>query len=350
MKSFVLDIKDLNFMLLPHHWIDFKQFCLKSLNFITSISQISFFSNAPNESCTFKINRMKYKLIIMLSLCFFWLHSIGCSHATCMKNQVKAGQFIYYSGSSINILQQLKDKVEATKLTNPVDVVVIDPGHGGRDKGCSGASSIEKIITLQLSKQLKTLIAEHLPGVKVILTRERDKFISLKKRADIANSNKADIFISVHCNYLRNASKFRGSETFVLGTDPDNNSTEAIALRENKSIVLEDAYLESYAGYDPLSPEGFIMLSLFQNFFLENSIVLAQLVDTELNNSLEGKSKGVKQGAFVVLKESNMPSILVEAGYLSNIQDETLLLSETGQQKISQAILNAIVAYKHYIE
>jgi len=286
----------------------------------------------------------------MLWLCCFWLYGSACMRTTCISNQVTAQHKLNYENSPEGMLKQLKALISSKRYTNPVDVVVIDPGHGGRDRGCSGASSIEKLITLQLSKILKELIEEQIPDIKVILTREIDKFISLKKRAEIANSNHADIFISVHCNYLRNAKDFRGSETYVLGSEPNNESAEAVALRENISITLEESYLDSYGGYDPFSPEGFIMLSLFQNLFLDNSILLAQLVDTEFNKNMEVKSKGVKQGAFVVLKETNMPSILVETGYLSNKQEEALLSSPSGQQKISQAMLNAIVLYKHHVE
>ena len=209
---------------------------------------------------------------------------------------------------------------------------------------------MEKKITLTVSKKLKKLINEQLPNLKVLLTREEDVFLSLKTRASIANQNQADIFISVHCNYLRNAKNFRGSETFVLGTNEDNEFTEEIEMRENESIVLEESYKENYAGFDPLTPESYIMFSMFQNLYLENSIVLATLVDAELGHSTSVKSKGVKQGAFVVLKEANMPSILVETGYLSNKYDEALLKSSKGQDAIVQAILNAIIGYKHLVE
>jgi len=189
-----------------------------------------------------------------------------------------------------------------------------------------------------------------MPDVTVLLTRTSDKFISLKKRANIANENEADIFISVHCNYLRNAASFRGSETFIFGSDTKNEADENIAIRENESITFEDAYLDIYDGFDPYSPESYIMISMVQNLYLNNSIILAQLVDSEIETNTEVPSHGVKQGAFVVLKETNMPSILVETGYLSNLKDEVLLNSERGQNKVANALINAIKAYKHSVE
>jgi len=285
------------------------------------------------------------KHIIMLLFSAIWLHSNACSSHNC-SSSIEAHTIIYNQEGEIETLYQ--DFIKAYR-SNSVDVVVIDPGHGGKDKGCSGANSIEKIITLQISKKLKKLINRQMPEIKVLLTREEDTFVPLKKRAALANENKADIFISVHCNYLRNAAKFRGSETFVLGANPEDSDTEKIAMRENESISLEESYENIYDGFDPFSPESYIMFSMIQNIYLDNSIVLAQLVDGELENSTNVKSKGVKQGAFVVLRETNMPSILVETGYLSNSADEKLLSSSSGQSIIVQALINAIQAYDNAI-
>lgn len=291
---------------------------------------------------------MKYTLMILLSS--VWLYANACQLHHCAHN-IQARQFIHSQDGNLEALMgQIHASQCSFKETNPVDVIVLDPGHGGRDKGCSGESSIEKNITLELSKQLKKIIEHQLPDVKVILTRERDQFISLKNRANIANDNEADIFISIHCNYLRNAEYFRGSETFVLGRDESNIEAEELAARENSSISLEESYQENYGGFDPLSPESYILFSMIQNLHLDNSILLASFTEEELVNSTSVKSKGVKQGAFVVLKETNMPSILVETGYLSNEKDEQLLTTKKGQNAIVQGLFKGIVEYKQFVE
>lgn len=286
----------------------------------------------------------------MILLCTNWLYAQACQHHFCA-HDIPSDKLLHsQDGDMYALLNQVEKAMLEAKSNNPLDVLVIDPGHGGRDKGCSGASAIEKNITLALSKQLKQLIENQLPEIKVILTRERDKFISLKRRADIANENKADIFISIHCNYIRNASHLRGSETFVLGMEEDDTQSEKIASRENSSITLEESYKEKYSGFDPLSPESYIMFSMIQNLHLDNSIVLASFAEDELVKRTKVKSKGVKQGAFVVLKEANMPSILVETGYLSNEKDERLLTSSEGQNEIIQGLFNAIIGYKQFID
>ncbi len=274
----------------------------------------------------------------------------ACHLHQCSSN-IQANKFIHSQDGDLSaLLGQIYNLQELSDGINPVDVIVIDPGHGGRDRGCLGDSSIEKNITLELSKKLKELIENQLPEIKVILTRDRDKFISLKNRATIANENKADIFISIHCNYLRNADYFRGSETFVLGRDESNTSTELIATRENNSVSLEASYKDNYGGFDPLSPESYIMFSMIQNLHLDNSILLASFTEEQLVKSTAVKSKGVKQGAFVVLKEANMPSILVETGYLSNEKDEKLLTSRKGQNSIVDGLFKGIIAYKQFVE
>ena len=286
----------------------------------------------------------------MILFSLIWLYANACQAHHCASH-LHASHFLHsQDGDIAAILDQVSISYALSSSTNPIDVIVIDPGHGGRDKGCSGASSIEKNITLELSKKLKQIIKNQLPEIKVILTREKDKFVSLKNRASIANENQADIFISVHCNYLRNANYFRGSETFVLGRDESNTNSEITAARENSSISLEDSYKENYGGFDPLSPESYILFSMIQNLHLDNSILLASFTEEELVKSTSVKSKGVKQGAFVVLKETNMPSILVETGYLSNRKDETLLTSKKGQNAVVEGLFKGIIAYKQFVE
>ena len=290
------------------------------------------------------------KHILMLLFSSFWLYCNACHLHNC-PSTFDATSVIHYDGMHAeDLFSQLQGAINASDINNPVDMVVIDPGHGGNDGGCSGINSREKNITLQISKKLKALIENQLPSIKVLLTRDRDKFVSLKNRAALANDNNADIFISIHCNYLRNAPTFKGSETYVLGSDTEDLAAEALAMRENSSITFESSYESIYDGFDPYSPESFIMFSMFQNLHLDNSIVLAQLVDNELVDATKVASHGIKQGAFVVLKETNMPSILIETGYLSNKMDEQLLLSANGQNAVGHAILNAIQAYKLNLE
>lgn len=237
---------------------------------------------------------------------------------------------------------------EKSEIPFEVKTVVIDAGHGGHDPGCSGAHSREKHIALAISKKLAQLMKERLPGLRVILTRDKDVFIPLQERAAIANRNNADMFISIHCNYMPGSSATRGSETYVMGLHTADENLE-VAKRENAAILHEDNYMENYGGYDPNSPEGHIMLSMFQNAFLDQSILLANKVENRFAEA-ERKSRGVKQAGFLVLRETAMPSILIEAGFLSSRREEAYLKTAAGQEVIANAILEAFVEYKYEIE
>lgn len=237
---------------------------------------------------------------------------------------------------------------EKSEIPFEVKTVVIDAGHGGHDPGCSGAHSREKHIALAISKKLAQLMQERLPGLRVILTRDEDVFIPLQERAAIANRNNADMFISIHCNYMPGSSATRGSETYVMGLHTADENLE-VAKRENAAILHEDNYQENYGGYDPNSPEGHIMLSMFQNAFLEQSILLANKVEQRFAEA-ERKSRGVKQAGFLVLRETAMPSILIEAGFLSSRREEAYLKTALGQEVIANAILEAFIEYKYEVE
>jgi len=237
---------------------------------------------------------------------------------------------------------------EKSEIPFEVKTVVIDAGHGGHDPGCSGAHSREKHIALAISKKLAQLMQERMPGLRVILTRDKDVFIPLQERAAIANRNNADMFISIHCNYMPGSSATRGSETYVMGLHTADENLE-VAKRENAAILHEDNYQQTYGGYDPNSPEGHIMLSMFQNAFLDQSILLANKVEKRFAEA-ERKSRGVKQAGFLVLRETAMPSILIEAGFLSSRREEAYLKTAVGQEVIANAILEAFVEYKYEIE
>jgi N-acetylmuramoyl-L-alanine amidase len=227
-------------------------------------------------------------------------------------------------------------------VLNPVQKVVIDAGHGGKDPGGMGKNSHEKHIALKIAQLLSIGIRTNFPDVEVIMTRTDDTFIPLYERAAIANREGADLFISIHANIMPGSNATYGTETFVMGQHVAKHNL-AVAKRENASILWEDNVQENY-GYDPNSDQGHIMMRMFQHAFLERSILFAELVETEFADAGR-KSRGVKQAGFVVLKETTMPSVLVETGFMSNTKEETYLLSGVGQQKLANAILKAFSSY-----
>ncbi len=231
-----------------------------------------------------------------------------------------------------------------------IKTVVLDAGHGGIDAGCNGKNSKEKHIALNVVLKLGRAIETHFPTVKVIYTRSKDVFIPLYQRAAIANKNNADLFISVHCNALgHNAHLVMGSETYVMGLHTAEHNLE-VARRENESILLEEDYEKNYQGFDPNSDEGHIFLSMYQNAFLDQSILFAEKVEKNIKIKARRKSRGVKQAGFVVLKETTMPSVLIETGYLTNRKDEAFLMTNSGQAKIANAIFEAFKDYKLEVE
>ena len=226
--------------------------------------------------------------------------------------------------------------------------VVIDPGHGGNDAGCSGTHSKEKHIALGIAKYLRQYFQQNYPTLDVIMTRERDRFVTVERRAEIANSRQADLFISLHCNAMEKAEHIRGSETYVFGISEDE-TTLNVEERENAVIKLEDNYRSRY-GFDPESPEGYIMLSMYQHAYQAQSLQFADLIERRMHRVPNHRSRGVKKAAFVVLREATMPSVLVETGFLTNLTDEQLLLEPEGQRLIALAVFNAFVDYKMRVE
>lgn len=229
-----------------------------------------------------------------------------------------------------------------------IKTIVVDAGHGGHDPGCLGSGSREKDVALAIALKVSQGIRSQYPQIKVILTRESDVFIPLHERADIANKNDADLFISIHCNYIpTNQSRAHGTETYVMGLHTEKYNLE-VAKRENASILLEDDYQKHY-DYDPNSPEAHILLSMFQHAFLEQSILFADKVERQFKG-LNRKSRGVKQAGFLVLRRTVMPSVLIETGFLSHQEEEGFLLEEAGQANIAQAIVTAFTEYKTVVE
>lgn len=228
-----------------------------------------------------------------------------------------------------------------------IKTVVIDPGHGGHDPGCLGGNSREKHLALAISLRLAQELRTHYPGLNVMLTRDSDVFIPLHERAAIANRNDADLFISIHCNYMPGSSATQGSETYVMGLHTAEHNLK-VAKRENAAILLEENYEANY-DYDPNSPEGHIMLNMFQSAYLEQSILFAEKVEGHFARA-NRKSRGVKQAGFVVLKETTMPSVLVETGFLSNRAEEAYLMTEEGQSIVASSMLAAFEDYRRHVE
>lgn len=223
------------------------------------------------------------------------------------------------------------------------DIIVIDAGHGGHDPGAMGKNSKEKEIALQIALKIGKELNSINPSFRIIYTRTKDIFIPLHKRISLANKEKADLFISIHCNYVDNP-HVCGTETFVMGLHRAEENLN-VAKRENSSVLLESGYEANYEGYDPNSPVGHILLSMFQNIFLDNSIELASKVELYLEKRNNTSSRGVKQAGFVVLRQATMPSVLIETGFLSNPKEEEYLLSEKGQKEMAQSISTGVFSY-----
>ena len=222
--------------------------------------------------------------------------------------------------------------------------VVIDAGHGGKDPGARGTIINEKAINLAVALKLGSLISEKHNDVKVVYTRQTDVFIELDERANIANRNKADLFISIHTNAVKRGSAVTGTETYTLGLARTDENLE-VAMRENSAILLEDNYLQKYEGFDPTSSESYIIFEFMQNKHMEQSISLASEVQKYFS-SASRVNRGVRQAGFLVLRKTSMPSILVELGYISNKGEERYLASPEGQQKLASSIYNAFTKYK----
>ncbi len=231
-----------------------------------------------------------------------------------------------------------------------INTVIIDAGHGGKDPGTHGVSSREKDVALKIAQELGRIIKEYLKDVKVIYTRSNDTFIELEQRANIANKVGADVFISIHCNAVpRNTEKIYGTETYVMGLHTSKANFE-VAKRENSVILMEKNNKEVYEGFDPNSPDSYILFSLYQNAYLENSLNLAQKVEQQFKNRVGRNSRGVKQAGFLVLYRTSMPSVLVEVGYLTNKKEEKYLNDPLGQTYIASGIFRAFRDYKNELE
>lgn len=224
-------------------------------------------------------------------------------------------------------------------------VVVIDAGHGGHDPGAVGKISKEKNINLSVALQLGNLIKEQCPDTRVIYTRNKDVFIPLARRAEIANEAKADLFISIHTNSVGGNKSVQGASTWTLGLAKSDANLE-VAKRENSVILYEDDYKTRYAGFNPNSAESYIIFEFMQDKYMSQSVHLASLVQKEFKQTGKRIDRGVHQAGFLVLKASAMPSILIELGFISNPAEERYLNSDTGKKTLANSIFQAFLTYK----
>ncbi len=226
--------------------------------------------------------------------------------------------------------------------------IVIDAGHGGRDAGALGFSSKEKDINLRVALAVGKLIERNMQDARVVYTRSADVFVELDERASIANRCKADLFVSIHTNSTaagRSGTSAQGTETYTLGMHRAADNL-AVAKRENSVITMESDYEERYEGFDPSSSESYIIFELMQDEYMKQSVRFASLVQTEFAATAGRVNKGVFQAGFLVLRNTSMPSALIELGFINNRAEEQFLNSQAGVEKMSRSIYNAIRAYR----
>lgn len=222
--------------------------------------------------------------------------------------------------------------------------LVIDAGHGGHDAGAIGAYSKEKDINLKVALAFGRLVENNCPDVKVVYTRKTDVFIPLQRRADIANNNKADLFVSVHTNALPAGRQAYGSETYTLGM-ARANANLAVAKRENSVITLESDYKSTYQGFDPNKAESYVIFEFMQDKFMKQSVDLATCIQRQYA-SAGRPNKGVHQAGFLVLRNTSMPSVLTELGFITTPSEEAYLNSQQGVTELSRSIYNGFLAYR----
>ena len=234
-----------------------------------------------------------------------------------------------------------------------LSTIVIDPGHGGHDPGCISADrkTQEKNIALDIARRLSRKIEASLPGVKAVLTRSDDRFVTLSGRADIANDIGADLFISIHVNAQAKGTSANGysihclGQSSVQGNDLFSKNLE-LCKRENSVILLEDDYKTRYQGFDPSDPQSYILFSLMQNAHLEHSLMFAEDVANAMKGGPIARSRGVSQDPFWVLWRTTMPSVLVEVGFITNASDLSAMRTQEGRDKIAENLLKAVQTFK----
>ena len=230
--------------------------------------------------------------------------------------------------------------------------LVIDPGHGGKDHGAIGVYSREKDLTLKFGLAFGQLVEQRCPDVKVIYTRKTDVFIPLVRRAEIANKNHADLFISVHINALAGGRKVRGVQTYTLGQGQNTGRKGIIknlevAKRENSVILLEENYQQTYQGFDPTSPESNIMFEFIQDVNMQKSVELAKYMQQHICEATGLKDMGAHQNNLAVLRLSSMPGCLLELGFISTPEEELFMNAPQAADMYARGIFNAFAQYKN---
>jgi N-acetylmuramoyl-L-alanine amidase len=266
-------------------------------------------------------------------MCF--VHFEGFLPFLCQKAIVFA--FVFIAGVSFPVKGQTKSIVKT---------IVIDPGHGGKDPGNLGTKrykTTEKDVVLDISLRVGDYLKKAFPDLQVLYTRKDDSFLKLNERTEFANKNNADLFISIHCN-ANESNRPRGADTWVMGPHK-NQANLKVAQKENASILLEDNYQEAYGSFDPNSPETYLALSLRQNVHLNESLILAQMIQDEFRTRVGRIDRGVKQSGFYVISFTTMPSVLIETGFLTNPDEEDFLNSEKGKDYMASAIYRAVKKY-----
>ncbi len=242
-----------------------------------------------------------------------------------------------------DIILNDKNILATPPFDNSIKTIIIDPGHGGKDPGAIGISGkiFEKDITLKIAKKVKKYLEKELPDVKVVLTRDTDRFVSLQDRTSLANRLQADVFVSIHCNANRNHNA-RGTEVYYLST-AKTNEARAVEALENSVVEKYEGGLQAVKKYDDLA---FILADMSQNEHLQESYNLSDILEEELTKATGFYKRGVKQANFYVMRGAFMPAVLVETGFLSNENEEKLLNSEEYQDKIAKAIVKSIIYFK----
>jgi len=229
-----------------------------------------------------------------------------------------------------------------------IKTVVIDAGHGGKDPGSVVGRAKEKNIVLDIALKVGRYIKESQKNVKVIYIRDGDYFVPLMDRALIANKANADLFISIHANYCSNPAIF-GTETYVLGLHRSEDNLD-VAKKENSVILLEEDYTTKYEGFNPNLSESYIMFELIQDTYLNQSLNFAATLQSNFKKVAQRRDREVRQAGFLVLRETSMPSVLVEVGYLSNKTENNFLMTDSGRSEIAQSIYGSILEYLNIID
>ena len=242
--------------------------------------------------------------------------------------------------------------VASVDAANSRFTLVIDAGHGGHDAGAVGAVTKEKNLTLRYALAFGRMVENNCPDVKVVYTRKTDRFVELYRRAEIANQNKADLFISIHINALPRGRVARGFQTYTLGTSKRTGKKTGVfenlevAKRENSVILLEKDYKQTYQGYDPNSPESNIMFEFIQDKNMENSVELAKYMQRYVCQATGRQNMGAQQDNLAVLRLSSMPGCLVECGFISTRDEEQFMNSKEAEDRYARGFFNAFLAYR----